>query len=303
MATRFTGDASDLLDATPSVKGATLSQSAWRSPESLVRWLTSAEGNAENWENTGRGGKDLSFTGGATFPQACDMVLQGWPEGAARVAALRDKINAANPTGPRLIKWDVAGAVANVPRALSGNPLNMRRIDSAKLRRRPVITVVSHYGAIASVDAATMSNRAAVVAAAVDAIEAAGFSCRLIAWAASTGSKVTVETAVLLKDAGQHVDVARIAFGLGHPAMLRRLTFAVRGSRKECRPMGRTLGYTIYDGLTVPDGCYLLPAIQQLGEENFETEQAAMSKGLPAVISALQKQGCPAFPADEYRAA
>jgi hypothetical protein len=81
--------------------------------------------------------------------------------------------------------------------------------------------------------------------------------------------------------------------------MLRRLTFATRASRKMAQPLGSGMGSTIYDGLTMPEGCYLLPAIEHLGESNFASDTSATTTGLQAVIKSLQSQGCPAFPKDQ----
>ncbi len=294
------GNDQSVFDGMPtSTKGYAIARGGFSSPEAMVAWLNGPEA-ANQWTEIGRknDGADQSFFGNVSYKQACDMVLNGWADGARKAEAIRDKINANNPTGPRMVKYDVAGALPNVARACAGNPMNMRRYDSAKLRKRPVITLVSHYGANASVDASNMLRRAAVVAAVVDAIELAGYSVRLIAFCVSDDEdeKLSAETAITMKEAGQHMDLARVAFGLGHPAMLRRLTFAWRCSTAMLKPMGSSLGRTKYDGLSVTEpGSYLIPAIAKLGESHFATDAIAADAGLRAIIGDLKRQGCPAF--------
>lgn len=303
---RETGDGVELFERLPDLsKYGTRSRAGFSSPEAFAAWLESPEGVREKWSTSGRDNGDMGgdFYGFTTFRDALDMALTGWKEGAERVERLRDKINVANPKGPRLVSWGVAGAYPSVARALAGNPLNMRKLDLARAKRKPVMTIVSHYGATADVDAQSMERRAACAAALVDEVETAGFSVELIAYTASSASNVVAETAFVLKEAGAALDVARVAFGLGHPAMLRRLTFAIRSSRREAKPLGAGMGSTIYDGLKLPPGCYMLPAIQYLGAGKFRSDELTVKDGLPAMIAALRAQDCPAFPKDERAAA
>ncbi len=296
----YNGDARDLFEDLPVIGGVSEHvRGGFTTPEAFVRFVDETP-KANRWHNAGFQDNSNSpdFFGNVTFKEARDLLLNGWHDGATRAAKIRDKINANNPMGPRLVRYDVAGPIVHVGRYLSGNPLHMKRIDAAKMRRRPVLTIVSHFGAMADIEANAMLNRAGVVAAVVDAIEAAGYSCHLIAYTASLGSNISAETAVTLKEAGQPVDIARVAFGLGHPAMLRRLTFAWRCSTAACKPLGGGMGSTKYEGLKLPEGSYMIPSIGLLGEGNFATEERAATQGLDVILRALKSQGCPAFAAE-----
>lgn len=297
------GNAGDLWSLFPRRNDRALLRGAFDTPEAFVKYVEAGRNGA--WCQTGFGEDFMADRWyGATFDEARDYCLNGWHDGAARVAALRDKINAANPIGPRVIKWDVAGAVANVPRALAGNPLNMRRIDNAKLRRRPVITIVSHYGATSDFDPDSFVNRAAVTAAIADRIEAAGYACHVIAFTVSCdeSSKTAVANAITLKESTAPVDIARMAFALGHPAMLRRLTFAFRAGDAMARPLGsQRMGRTDYKLETdTAAGVFVLPSVMKANGA-FDDERAAETRGLEFMLSELRRQGCPAFP--EKRAA
>ena len=301
------GDAQDMAEHFPAVQFRVAHvRHAFSSPETFADWLDK-HGTRKAWLSMSKVESICGHhrCGGLDYRDSIRVALAGWTEGAEQAARLRDKITAANPHGPRLARWDVAGAYPNMARALAGNPLHMRRMDSARLKRRPVLTLVSHFGAMSSVDGDTMLRRAAVVAAIVDAVESAGYSSQVIAWTASShngNSKTGAETACVLKDAGQPLDVARLAFGLGHPALLRRMTFAARAAMPSLRILGETMGRTHSDvTLTAEqnaDGTFLIPAIQYLGEDNFNSDDRAATRGLRAIIANLSRQGCPAFPDD-----
>ena len=237
------------------------------------------------------------ITGVDNMIEAFDMCRDGWPEGAARVARMRDRINTAHPIGPRLVHWDIAGAYPSVARALAGNPMNMRRLDSSRTRRKPVITIVHHMGGIASVAADTFTNKAAVMAAIIDAIEGADFQVELIAVSLTRGiadEKFAHETAFTVKEAGQPVDIGRLAFGVGHVAAFRRLVFATRSLNHANAPLTNSLGRTL-DYAQRPEGVYVLPSLNTC-ESHFRSETEAETQGLAFFISQLAAQGCPAFP-------
>ncbi len=297
------GDNQTLRDIIPEPKGMKLWASYWESPEALCAHVETLNNGAQNWNDRAWTAGE-SFTGSASMAEAIRLCRAGWPAGAARVAALRDKINAANPIGPRVIKWDVAGAVASVPRALAGNPLNMRRIDSAKLRRRPVLTLLSDMSANGGVEANAITNRAAVVAAIVDAIEAKGFSCHVVTFEYSTRDKLGQIVAATVKESDAAADIGRLAFGLGHCSMFRRLSWAAFTCDRFTAPLGQGLG--AQTELNIPEcnarGAYVIRTAG-VNERAFATEEQAATAGLAWLISELQKQNCPAFPVDDRAAA
>jgi hypothetical protein len=298
------GNAPDLANIIPAPKGAGNTWlSYWSSPEALAGHVASLK-QSDAWD-AGAWTNGASFAGSKSMAESIDLCRTGWPDGAARVERLRDKINAANPTGPRVIRWDVAGAVASVPRALAGNPLNMRRIDSARLRRRPVLTLLSDMSANASVDANAVTNRAAVVAAIVDSIESKGFACHVVTFEHSrTGNAVAQIVAATIKEPSSPVDVGRMAFALGHASMFRRISWAAFTCDKFTSGLGSGLGVqTELDTIACNErGAYVLKTAG-VNPSAFRDENTAATKGLAWLVNSLTEQGCPAFPADEYRAA
>lgn len=298
---RTVGNNPALASTLPALWHDVISHAHFSSPEALCAFVESKP-ESSYWEDTAIG-DDRKFTGTSSLQQALKLCRDGWPEGAARVAKLRDKIIASNPIAPRLSRWDVAGAYPSVARALSGNPMNMRRIDSAVTRRRPVLTIVHHMGGSSFIEADTFCNKAAVMAAIIDAIEGAGYSVELIAVSVSAATKnrepgnaFVHETAITVKEAGQSVDIGKLAFAVGHVAMFRRFAFACRTCDDFNKPLGGTLGHTV-DYHEIPEGRFILPSLMKC-EKHFETEATAATRGLNFFISELQKQGCPAFPSE-----
>lgn len=300
---RQAGDMQELAEFFPIPKNAgNVRHCFYSSPEALAGHIETLKAidawgsDHSHWKN-GR----ADFTGVNSMPEAIKIARDGWKEGAARVERIRDRINAANPQGSRLTRWDVAGAYPSIGRALSGNPLNMRRIDTAQLRRRPIITLLSDFGCNGGTPADAITNRAAVVAAVVDSIEAAGFACAVIGFETSGyGGTVSQLCAINIKEATAPADVARMAFGLGHVAMFRRLTWATMTEDSHVKALGGGLGAAQQldlSGLAARD-IYVLPSANSTYSA-FRTEADAETKGLNVLLKALREQGCPAFPADE----
>jgi hypothetical protein len=301
------GNAPELRDLITGVKAPRQFWTLFNTPEALADYVAGAKGYYDDsaWKRD-----DVSFYGTRSMAESVDLAKQGWPEGADNANRLRDRINAANPIGPRVIRYDVAGAYPSVPRALSGNPLNMRRAIPATLKRRPVITLVSDMSSNCSVDAKALANRAAVVAALLDAIEGARFSAHVIAVGTgdSRGERDQREfiavTAVTLKEPEQPADIGRLAFGLGHPSMLRRFCFGSWVVDQWTKPyVGMHAAYPWSPTRSDESrSIFTLPGLNDT-QRHFMTEEKAATEGLALMIRELSKQGCPAFPQEADRAA
>jgi len=273
----------------------------FKSPESLTAILDPMPVE-KFWHQGGKQSGRESFTGTETWAAAVALARDGWREGAERVARLRDKINAANPTGPRMVRYGVAGAYPVVARAVAGNPMNMRSIDTARIRRRPVVTLISDVCASGNVSKDVITRRAAATAAIVDAVEAAGFSCEVVAFArvkAGGKSNFAGHVMVTVKEAGQPVDVARLAYGLGHASMFRRQMFLAFGMDTVNTPLGQCLGYPeAIAPHEVEPGAFIVPGFG-MGKNDktalFTTDDSTATRGLAWLVAGLAEQGCPAF--------
>lgn len=297
MTEHLIGNAKELNDLIPGFDY----HSAWDTPEAFSRHVEAMD-KKEAWSDAGWDG-DMHFTGTKNMDEALLLAAEGWKEGATRVERLRSGILAANPTLPKVIKFSLAGSYPDVPRAISGNPINMRTTDLAKSRRRPVITLLSNMSANCGVDKAAITNRAAVVAAIIDQIEAAGYACEVIATAPTRGSmwrgcsEFKALTSIMVKKSSQPVDLVRLAYGLGHASMFRRLIFADWGIYKPLEDkIGSGLGSSCsFERKPLNEkGIYVLPSAEG-NSSKFKTEEIAAKEGLDFIIKSLTAQGCPAF--------
>ncbi len=277
--------------------------STWQSPEQFYSHVKSLQ-KGDAWQTAGWD-RGKQWYGTESLDEAIDLAENGWKEGIERVERLRSRTIAQNPMRAQPIRYGIAGSTPCVPRAVAGNIFNMRAPDLARSKRRPVITIVSNMAANCGISETVISNRAAVVAAMVDQIESAGFSCEVIATATSAGgwrgdSEFKAATSIVVKRSDQYADVGRMSFALGHSSMFRRFVFNDWGTAGVCQKgLGSSLGSNLE--LTHDDdlnfrGIYSLPSPEQ-SRDLFKDEETSATKGLAWLIDEMKAQNCPAFPA------
>jgi len=301
METKFVGNAEHLIHLFPplsSEKYEKYFHSTWNSPESFSEHVKELDGK-NAWHDSAWSKDDDDFYGTKTLSEAIDLALKGWPEGADKAQKVMDQIIALNPIQLKQVKYGIVGAVPNVPKAVSGNPLNMKIPDLTKASKRPIITLLSDIGAHCGVGSNEFLNRAAVVAALVDRIEAAGYCCDIIGFGVSKSGfwgsdNLVSQVSVLAKNSNQPVDLGRLAYCLGHTAMFRRLMFAEWGGDKFNKGLTHSLGshFEHKKELLKEKKIYVLD-----NAENglFSSEKQAISKGLPFFINSLKEQGLDIF--------
>jgi hypothetical protein len=222
----------------------------------------------------------------------------GWPEGAETASKIRDRVLAENPVRKEPIKYGIAGAYPNVPRAVAGDPVNMRVFDSATSKKKPTITLVANMSVPWYVDANCISNRAASLAAVIDQIEAAGYCCEVVSVATTKSGSFKSSVNILAKQSHQPVDIGRLAFALGNSGLFRRMVFAEWGGTPECQSLGHGLGqcYNLEPSDELKEkNIFIVPEISR-GSEAFSTPEKCAKEGVFFLIDALHHQGCPAFP-------
>lgn len=293
--------------------------SFWSSPEALARWLQS-KGKKDAWSDTAWDTSDPEWYGSKNMDDALGMARTGWPEGAERVSRIRDYVNASNPIRKEPIKYGMVGTTPSVPRAVAGDPKSMRLPFGTASKRRPIITLIANMGAYCHVTPTAINNRSAAVAAIIDQIEAAGFCVEVMAvspcrgWRENSaynngtnakghlvngGKYWKMCTAVLVKPSDQPTDIGRLAFGLGHTSMFRRMAFADRCLEPTARAgLENDMGSTI---TLEPDadqnfqGIFILPSNNDQ-TYMFEDEKYAATTGVAWLVNELKRQKCPAFP-------
>jgi hypothetical protein len=228
---------------------------------------------------------------GATFDGARRMARDGWQEGARTAARLRDGLTPEAPQAPRVRRFDVAGQVPDVRRALAGNPMAMRRTQVDDSKRRPVVSMLMSAGVNAMTSCAEMGANVAAAAAVIDAMESAGYRCDVLSVARFGKSNgFGTECAVRVKPPEAPVNLATLAFALGHTAMLRALIFPLAFADERARDISTTHGSRV----TIPgDADRQIFAIPSAAETGTGTDERAAFR---AIVRALRNQGCPGIP-------
>ena len=299
-AIKVVGDAAELDQYFPEMKeaGGGYYHSAWSSPEAFGKHIATLN-RKDAWESAGWRKDDEGFYGTDSMEEATQIAKDGWKEGAEQAIRVRDRILAAYPPQKRPVRYGIAGTTPNIPRAVAGDVLNMRLPDESKSKRRPVLTLISNMAGLCYIDPNALSNRAAVVAALVDQIEAAGYAVEVLSTAyGSNHSKSFMKAVtVVAKKSDQPVDMPRLSFALGHASMFRRFVFAELGSDPVLeKNLGWGLGRTReMDPKSIENmDIYFLPSANGR-QEYFKTEEAAQEQGRKYLIECLTKQKCPAF--------
>ena len=173
-----------------------------------------------------------AWYGTDSFDNAFDRATQGSPEDRATIATTLEAAQVATVTvaAPTLM-YDVAGYRPHVARAIAGEPCCMIRRGADHNVTRPVFRLLVNFGASNDITGQRRVNRGAAIAAAVDAIEAAGTRVEIEAVMraiSSSGEKHSHETRIMLKQASDPMDIDALAFALVNPAVHRRFVFSLR---------------------------------------------------------------------------
>jgi hypothetical protein len=149
--------------------------------------------------------------------------------------ALRDAIFAkiASQVHRDVMQFRIAGGAVNVARFLSGRPdcfaARVKSNQVKDLRSRKVLRMVVNVGARGSVSADIFFARGAAAVTLIEALERAGMRVQLdMLSLAINGVGRQVRIACRLKEAGEVVQLDKLAFCLAHPALHRKLNFSLR---------------------------------------------------------------------------
>jgi hypothetical protein len=305
---KVTGDARELETVIPAPKSRfhKVKRSYWSSPEQMAREVRTWD-RRQAWTDLGWIGNDPDWYGSNSMEETLNLAEEGWKKGIEKASRLQNRIRANNPIMLKRKSFSIAGATPDVPRAISGDPENMRVPDVSKASRRVVITLFSDMSAHCGHNGVEFINRAAVLAAIVDEVEAAGYACDVITFANSQsgwdGNKgFNFCSCIQVKNSNQPVDISRLAFGLGHTSLFRRMVFAEKGHDHFCKDLGSGLGHADDLDLTgmAERNIFLLPSVRNANGA-FDTEEKAETEGVQFIIKALEGQGFPVLKTEEFR--
>ncbi len=155
-----------------------------------------------------------------------------WPKGAAMVrkgiaTAAEMVTRKAQPE----IGLSVAGFAPCVPSYLAGVPENMLTMGGDDIVSQSPIITIGVPNAQGSVEGGAIMNRGIAIVTLVDALEAQGYRVEVhtaLGCTSTYGGTVLCDATVIIKQANEPWNPNAMAFGMGHPALIRRLGFAVR---------------------------------------------------------------------------
>lgn len=165
------------------------------------------------------------FTGTKSFEEAVELTRNGWPEMASR---LQGELKAANIKAPvkqvRKQVIGVAGYQPIVPLYLAGVPTNMISSQIVRIKQK-VVTVTKLIAYSAGVSADDIIAESVKAMQIVQQLEAQSYRVNLnIAMGARSDGR-TIIAKVKIKDAGEKLNISKLAFPMVNPSMLRRLMF------------------------------------------------------------------------------
>lgn len=165
-----------------------------------------------------------------SYDDAVRMARDGWIEGAQQAQQLLKAFTPDSPAPDQRI--DFYGHMPHVPRYCAGAPDSMiRHTNPPRIGGGKVLTLYVAVNMSAGVDARYARNFGLGVAQYINQLETDGMRIELYAATAlnQTYSDDSRRIAHVwkIKSAEQPLDLAVVAFAIGHPAMFRRLWFAM----------------------------------------------------------------------------
>jgi hypothetical protein len=226
----------------------------------------------------------------AGYAGACALARDGWNEGAQKVQDALKTFPLATPNPDT--KTDFYGFRPHVARFCAGAPDCMiRHVREAPDGRRNVLTLIVPVNAMSRVGARAMANFGVALAQYVNQMETDGTRVEIIAAVVSKVSGWRVSAGIRVKYAEQPLDLATLAFAIGHPAMFRRLGFAIRERchAPEDPGYGITEAARVDDIINCPPGAVVLNGMKD-ADANARTPEAGFEYVSQQIEKELERQ-------------
>ena len=182
----------------------------------------------------GRISDEGGWYGTATYDDAIRYARNGWtgirPTVDAMMDKIRDRIADRTSNNYEMI-YDVCGSFVDVGAFLSGEPECM--IDPRPTPTRQggkVIRIHYNTGGLGGATAECMTARGVAVLALIDALTMLGASTEVTVETSAHYGGGTITAMGKVKEAHEPLDVNRLTFILGNPAMHRRINWATRAA-------------------------------------------------------------------------
>jgi hypothetical protein len=240
-------------------------------------------------ENSGRGQgasarRGDSWAGTEDMAGALNLARNGWAEGVEIAGPLCAEITDKVTTLVEIehVNYDVEGIGLDVATYLNGEPECWQKFEKETGEGQGIkhIRIVMDVTVSGGIDKNVITARGAAVAALIQGLEFAGCRVQLEVLPLCNGK--AWESRVLVKSADQDLDMSRVIFALAHPAMLRRIGFALQ---EGCPERDNNYGYGPCSDAIDKGDLYIGRGM--LGEVQWQTPGAAIRW----VLAQMEKQG------------
>lgn len=239
---------------------------------------------------------------GVGWQGALDAYTGGWSEGAQRAYDLAERLRPRPKSNRTTLRSSVAGAFPNVGAHLAGAPNAMYQVAKKSATGRPYVHLYIPISFSSGMKAETAFDRGCAIVAVVDALETAGCRIKLtLTRTSEIGRRADrIVMRFMVKDYGDRLDIDQVIFTAAHPAMFRRIGFALQ-ERSQHGPVvtATNNGYgtpsDLLEGDTEPDGRAVLVMFPRLEpmHRGWTPERflAQMVAALPADIQTTIEEG------------
>ena len=209
--------------------------------------------NNPNYGSSDKDGMD-GWDGMRSFAEAKELARSGWHDVRPQVEELLNQMSEVIADrleiAPNMV-WNVAGGVVDVGRYCGNEPMCMLDFPMEPAERMgKVVKLFIDYGASSQFSGDFIMKRGIVLLALVDTLQKLGVSVEIYGETAITGGSAFHTTVTKLHDPTDRLDIDELMFTLAHPAMLRRMAFAVREMSKCATTIGAVRNGSY--GRTVP---------------------------------------------------
>ena len=198
----------------------------------MVGWLRKMPYNlAFSGKDKSSNTEDTEGRDTASYKEAEELLLHGWPDGARQVNKgyrLVKNLDQMNSAKVRAVS--VEGFAPVVPLYLANQPQTMLG-QSIVSKKTKVITLIKSISFNGSIGSENIKNSGLNTLAIVDSLERNGYRINLYvmdlgrARKNSGGGDQILGAMLKVKGAGERLNMAKIAFPIAHPSMLRRIMF------------------------------------------------------------------------------
>lgn len=258
--------------------------------ESLAELARYLDNTPKTWHSNSSTGNAAtrSWDLGAGYEKAWELARYGWLEGAQQA---QEALKAFTPTTPAPdTKTDFYGHMPHVPRFCAGAPDCMvRKIRTPQAGAGKVLTLIVPVNATARVDAKYMRNFGLGIAQYINQLETDGIRVEVFGAFCSSISGWRVSHIWRVKRADQPLDLAVLAFAIGHPAMFRRLGFALRErcAAPQDWAYGQSVPVRADDAINAPAGAVVLNGMID-ADRHARTPQTALAYITQAIDKAME---------------